>query len=219
MFAGRVFAAILFDLDGTLIDSTQAVDRVWDRWASEYGFKPGTYTVQHGVPARPQLATLVPPDEVEREFLKLEQMEAEDLHGVIQLPGALDALAALPAGRAAIATSGTRPLAEARIRHTGVRVPTVIVTAEDTAAGKPHPAPYLLAASRLGVSPEECLVVEDAPAGLEAGRAAGCTTLGLATSHDRTELDADAIVENLAAVRFIAESHGVNLLRREQSPT
>lgn len=210
----RVFVAVLFDLDGTLIDSTGSVDRVWSRWAREYGIDPGSFTVEHGVPARAQLAHLVPEHQVEAEFLKLEKMEAEDLDGVVQLPGALEALDALPAGAAAIATSGTRPLAEARIRHAGVVVPEVIVTAEDTPVGKPDPAPYLLAASRLGVPAAACLVVEDAPAGLAAGRAAGSTTLAVATSHPHAELDADAIVDNLADVRFVAEADGVRVVPR-----
>jgi len=210
--AGRAFAAVLFDLDGTLIDSTASVDRVWGRWAREYGIDMDGFTVQHGVPARAQLAGLIPADEIETEFLKLERMEVEDLEGVVQLPGAADALAALPAGRAAIATSGTRPLAEARIRHTGIRIPQVVVTAEETHVGKPDPEPYLLAAQRLGVAARDCLVVEDAPAGLAAGHAAGCTTLGLTTSHDRSELDADAFAANLAEVRFVMEDDRVRVL-------
>jgi sugar-phosphatase len=212
VISGRVFSAVLFDLDGTLIDSTGSVDRVWVRWAREYGVEEGSFAVEHGVPARAQLARLVPAHDLEAEFEKLERMECEDLDGVVRLPGAIEALAVLPAHRVAIATSGTRPLAEARVRHTGIEPPAVFVTADDTAAGKPNPAPYLRAAEMLGHPPERCLVVEDAPAGLAAGKAAGCFTLALATSHDPLELDADAVVENLAAVRFLVEPHGVKVV-------
>jgi mannitol-1-/sugar-/sorbitol-6-phosphatase len=209
--AGRVFSAVLFDLDGTLIDSTGSVDRVWERWAREYGLDQDDFAVEHGVPARAQLAKLVPADRIEEEFQKVERMECEDLDGVIRLPGAIEALGSIPDHRMAIATSGTRPLAEARVGHTGIRPPAVFVTADDTPAGKPDPAPYLRAAELLGHAPDTCLVVEDAPAGLAAGRAAGCTTLALATSHDPAELDADAVVADLAAVRFVVDDEGVRV--------
>ena len=131
------------------------------------------------------------------------------------LPGALDALAALGPSRdqvaswasgadyrCAIATSCTAPLAAARIAATGLPAPDVVVTASDVTRGKPHPEPFLLAAARLGVAPADCLAVEDAPGGLEAARAAGCSTLAVATTTVPADLIADAVVENLAAVTF-----------------
>ncbi len=204
---GRAFAAVLFDLDGTLIDSTPAVERSWARWAVERGIPRTGFTVSHGVPARQVLRTFLPEPEVEAGLARIEQLEMEDLTGVVLLPGALAALGALGAGAAAIVTSGTVALATTRIRATGLPVPAVLVTASDVAVGKPDPAPYLLAAARLGVDPARCLVVEDAPAGLVAGRAAGCATLALATTHPVQELHpaADAVVASLAAVRLVQQ--------------
>jgi sugar-phosphatase len=209
--ADRWFAAVLFDLDGTLIDSTPAVERIWQRWGRDYGLEPDSWTFLHGVPARQMLARLIPADQVDQEFLRMERLEVADLDGIVVLPGALAALTALPAGRVAIATSATEPLAKARISYTGLPAPAVVVTASDTALGKPDPAPYLLAAERLGVDPTRCLVVEDAPAGLTAARAAGCATLALATTHPASDLDADALVDSLADVRFAAGPDGVRV--------
>lgn len=206
----RVFAAVLFDLDGTLIDSTAAVERIWRRWGAEYGLPDG-WPFPHGVPGRQVLAGTVPADDVEAAFRRVSELELLDLEGVTLLPGAQEALTALPPGRAAIATSGVDALARLRIRHTGLVVPPVLVTADDVALGKPDPAPYLLAARRLGVDPGSCLVVEDAPAGLAAGRAAGCATLAVATTHPAGDLDADALVPDLGAVRFHAGPDGVRL--------
>ena len=120
-------------------------------------------------------------------------------------------VAVISAADLAIATSGTRPIAHARIAHTGLPAPSVVVTAEESAAGKPDPAPYLLAAQRLGADPRRCLVVEDTPAGLAAGRAAGCATLAVTTSHAPQQLDADGVVADLSAVRFAASDDGVRL--------
>jgi sugar-phosphatase len=210
----RRFDAVLFDLDGTLIDSTPAVERTWQRWALEHGLVPGSWTFLHGVPARQMLAQLIPEAEIDAAFDRLSQIEVADLDGIVVLPGALDALAALPDGRAAIATSGTEPLAKARITHTRLPAPTVVVTASDTSIGKPDPAPYLLAAQRLGVDPARCLVVEDAPAGLTAARAAGCATLAVLTTHPAAELDAEALADSLADVRFTVGDDGITLVPR-----
>jgi sugar-phosphatase len=208
------FDAILFDLDGTLIDSTPVVERVWQRWGAAYGLEPGRWTFLHGVPARHMLAQLIPASEVDEEYVRLERLEVADVDGIVVLPGALEALAALPAGRAAIATSGSEPLAKTRIACTNLPTPQVVVTASDTSIGKPDPAPYLLAADRLGVDPARCLVVEDAPAGLTAARAAGCATLAVTTTHEAAELDADAVVGTLADVRFTVGDDGVRVRAR-----
>jgi sugar-phosphatase len=208
---GRVFEAVLFDMDGTLIDSTPSVERSWARWAEGRGLDRGGITVAHGVPARQILASFLPVAEVDGALVEIEAMEVADVEGIVVLPGALDALVALPPGRAAIATSSTQPLAKARIAATGLPVPAVVVTANDVTVGKPHPGPYLLAAARLGVDPARCLVVEDSPAGLASGRAAGCATLALSTTHATTDLHADAVVVSLADVRFVASDTGIRV--------
>jgi mannitol-1-/sugar-/sorbitol-6-phosphatase len=199
----RPFAAVLFDMDGTLIDSIPTVVRSWLRWAQEEDVDPRRLAGFHGVPARGIAERLLPPERVDAAVARIEAIEVADVEGITVLPGALDALAALGADhRSAIATSCTAPLAAARIAATGLPVPPVVVTASDVTRGKPHPEPFLLAAARLGVDPAECLVVEDAPGGLEAARAAGCSTLAVATTTAPADLIADAVVENLAAVSF-----------------
>ena len=201
---GRTFAAVLFDMDGTLIDSIPVVIRSWVRWADEEDVDPRRLAGFHGVPARGVIAALLPPERVDSAFDRIEAIEVADTEGITVLPGALDALAALSGDgqRCAIATSCTRPLADARLAATGLPAPAVVVTASDVIRGKPHPEPFLLAAARLGVDPADCLVVEDAPGGLEAGRAAGCATLAVSTTTAVADLVADAVVETLADVQF-----------------
>ena len=211
MFAGRRFTAVLFDMDGTLIDSTPAVVRCWKRFGDEYGLPLENFHGWHGVPAAQVLATMLPPELLAQGAARLEQIEVSDTAGIVVLPGAAAALGAIPPGRAAIATSCTMPLAEARIRATALPVPSVLVTADQVPVGKPDPAPYLTAARRLGVDPGDCLVVEDAPAGLAAARAAGCATLAVTTTHPADELDADEVVPGLADVVFEAGATGISV--------
>ncbi|TPG16972.1 HAD family hydrolase [Pedococcus bigeumensis] len=201
---GRTFAAVLFDMDGTLIDSIPVVIRSWVRWAQEEGVDPRRLTGFHGVPAKGIIATLLPPERLDAAFDRIEAIEIADTDGITVLPGALDALAALTGQveLCAIATSCTRPLADTRLAATRLPAPGVVVTASDVAQGKPHPDPFLLAATRLGVDPADCLVVEDAPGGLDAARAAGCTTLAVTTTTAESDLVADAVVATLADVRF-----------------
>lgn len=200
---GRDFAAVLFDMDGTLIDSIPVVVRSWLRWAEEEGVDPRRLVGFHGVPARGIAEKLLPPERVDAAVERIEAIETADTDGITILPGALAALAALSGDDlCAIATSCTRVLADARIAATALPVPRVVVTASDVDRGKPHPGPFLLAAQRLGVDPAHCLVVEDAPGGLEAARAAGCATLAVTTTTEPADLVADAVVATLADVRF-----------------
>lgn len=204
---GLAFEAVLFDLDGTLIDSTDAVLAAWAQWARAHGLASPP-AVAHGVPARQMLATIVTADEIEPAFRMLEALEVAQLDGIVVLPGAAEALRALPPDRMAVVTSGTPPLVRARLGATGLPSPPLVITADDVPVGKPHPDPYLLAAQRLGVDPAACLVVEDAPAGLTAARAAGCRSLAVTTSHPANELDADAVVGTLADVRLVVGPGG-----------
>lgn len=214
---GRTFAAVLFDLDGTLINSIEAVERSWREWARLEGVDLSEIGNFHGTPSRQIVAKLVPPERAERSAALIDSLELADTDGVVILPGSVAALEALlgESGgrqRAAIATSGSRELATARLKATGLRVPDVVVTASDVRVGKPDPAPYLLAAERLGVDPRHCLVVEDAPAGIESGKTAGAATLGVLTSSGASELAAaDAVVSDLSAVRFTAGPDGVTM--------
>jgi sugar-phosphatase len=206
----RVFAAVLFDMDGTLIDSTPAVERSWLKWAAEFGVQLPTES-WHGIPAAQIVATLLPTDRIDEGVRRIEEIETSDVEGILVLPGSAEALAALPGGRAAIVTSCVWDLATARMAATGITAPAVIVTADQVTIGKPDPAPFLLAATRLGVDPADCLVIEDAPAGLTAGRAAGASLLAVLSTHTADELDADAVVQNLDSVRFTVTDEGVRV--------
>ena len=205
------FDAVIFDMDGTLIDSTPAVARAWTSWAVEYGITAEQLDGHHGMPSASVVRLLVGADLEESAIDRINALEIEDVHDIVVLPGAAEALAALASAKNAIATSCTVPLARARIAAAGLVAPSVLVTADDVPRGKPAPDPFLEAASRLGVDPTRCLVVEDAPAGLEAARAAGCATLAVVTTTPEGELHADAVVRNLADVTFRATPTGIRV--------
>ena len=208
----QVFDAVLFDMDGTLIDSTPAVRRAWAVWGEEQGLAAEDLLGHHGMPSAQVVAKLLPAERRAAATDRINALELTDVHDIVVLPGAAEALSALRDARNAIATSCTVPLARARIGAAGLQPPSVLVTVDDVAHGKPAPDPFLEAARRLGVPPERCLVVEDAPMGLEAARAAGCFTLAVTTTTPPDELDADAVVPDLAAVRFLVEGDGIRVV-------
>jgi sugar-phosphatase len=197
-------SALLFDMDGVLIDSTPAVARVWHRWAVEHGFDPDTVVhMAHGRPSRTTLRELLPNADIAREDREVERREMEDLDGVVLLPGARELLNALPPERWTIATSCTRPLAEVRLRAAGLPVPMTMITSSDVKIGKPDPEPYLKAAAKLGFAASDCIVVEDAPVGVRAGKAAGARVIAFLTTMIRRDLEeagADWIVQNCAGI-------------------
>lgn len=202
------FDAVIFDMDGTLIDSTPAVARAWDTWAIEHGVSAEDLAGHHGVPSAGVVRALLPDHRHESAIERINALEIEDVHDIVVLPGAVDALAALREARNAIATSCTLPLARARIAAAQLVPPAVLVTADQVARGKPAPDPFLLAARRLGVDPARCLVVEDAPAGLTAAEAAGCYRLAVVTTTPEEDLRADGIVRNLGDVEFLVVDDG-----------
>jgi len=199
-----VCRAVLFDMDGVLVDSTPAVARVWRKWATEHGFDPDH--VSHIAQGRPSITTireLLPNSDHEAENRVVERMEMDDLEGVVACPGAAELLRALPPDQWVLVTSSTRPLAMVRLRAGGHQVPKFVITGSDITHGKPHPEPFQKAAAMVGVPPLECLVVEDTPAGILAGKAAGCRVLALRTTMAESELEyarPDWIVSNLADV-------------------
>jgi len=198
--------AVLFDLDGVLVDSTPAVARVWGWWAEQHGFDPeDTVRRAHGRPSLTTIRELLPDADHEAENSEVERREIEDLEGVIPLPGALSLLTSLPSDRWTIATSCTRDLAHVRVNASGLPLPRNLITADDVVTGKPDPEPYIKAAARLGFSAQDCIVVEDAPAGIRAGKAAGARVLAVRTTATDAELlaaRADWIVSDLASVTF-----------------
>lgn len=180
------FAAVISDFDGVLADSTGAIRRAWVRWGDRLGIDGGAIQeANHGRPGHAVVAEHVPADRVEDEAAWLLAAEIADTDGVVAYDGAAELLA-LPV--VAIATSCAMPLARARLEAAGLVAPPVLVTADQVAHGKPAPDPYLLAADRLGVDPADCVVVEDAPAGIAAGRAAGMTVWAVTTTHAPAEL-------------------------------
>jgi sugar-phosphatase len=175
---------ILFDLDGVLVDSTPAVARCWARWAVQFGFNADEVVHRaHGRPSIVTLRELMPKGNYEQENRKMEQWEIEDTDGVVPLPGVLDLLHGLPPQQWAIVTSCTRPLAEVRIRVAGLPWPKQLVTSADVQRFKPDPDPYLKGAELLRLAAADCVVVEDAPAGIRSGRAAGSRVLALRTTE------------------------------------
>ncbi|MFF3897832.1 HAD family hydrolase [Streptomyces sp. NPDC001812] len=206
--------ALLFDNDGTLVSSLESVQRCWTRWAVEYGITAEEFgrTELHGRPAVEIAADLLPARVVPEAVARIEDLEVEDVPngGAVLLPGTRDLLDALPAERWAVVTSATRRLAEARLAAAGI-LPKTLVAADDITRGKPDPEPYLLAARTLGVDPAHCVVFEDAPAGLQAGRAAGMTTVALATTHQAHELTADLVVKDLSALSALVTDAGVEI--------
>ncbi|MEZ0163836.1 HAD-IA family hydrolase [Kineococcus sp. LSe6-4] len=210
----RTFAAVLFDMDGTLVDSTRAIERCWTTWAVEHGVS-GEALLRahgHGRPAPEIVADLVGPEAAAAAAARILELEVGDVDGVVQLPGVGDLLAGLPPRRWALVTSCSAPLADARRHAAGLAEPSVLVTFDDVVRGKPAPDCFLLGAQRLGLDPADCLVVEDAPAGLAAARAAGCATLAVRTTHPEGPLDADLVVPLLSAVRVREEGEGLRVV-------
>lgn len=164
----------------------------------------------HGRRSADTLRELVPEDEIAREVAWLEQLELSDTEGLMVLPGAHEALSALPDDARAIVTSGGRELASMRLRFVQLPVPLILVAAEDVRVGKPSPEGYTLAAGRLGHDPRECVVIEDTAAGISAGRAAGCKVIGLSTTFPPEALvAADRIAGTLADVRIAVTEAGI----------
>ena len=213
---------LLCDLDGVLVDSTPAVTRVWTWWARKHGFDPDrTVREAHGKPSIATIRELLPDADHEAENREVERREIEDVEGVIPLPGAIGLLQAIPPERWAIVTSCTRRLAEVRIRAAGLPSPKHLVTSSDVTNGKPHPEPYLKGARVLGVAATDCVVIEDAPAGVRAGKAAGAHVVALRTTADDSELreaGADWIMNDCAElfVDLDGRSKEFLLLRRRR---
>jgi sugar-phosphatase len=206
-------AAVLFDLDGVLVDSTAAVERVWRKWAIQRGLDP-VYVVKnaHGRRSIETIRMVAPELGDTQANEEVEQLEIGDSEGVIAIPGALELIQSLPPSRFLIVTSATRALAKARLNHVGLPIPSRFVTAEDVANGKPSPEPYLKGAELLGITPQDCVVFEDTPAGIESGIAAGMKVIALKSTYPAEMLSAaTAIVDSLKNVRAQLSSENKNI--------
>lgn len=218
---GLACEGVLFDLDGVLVDSTPSVERSWLRWAARHGLDAEKIlAVAHGVRAAETIRAFAPHLDAEAETRVLERAEIEDVTSVVRLPGAEELLHSLPQGSWGIVTSGTRALATARVRQIGLPVPEALVTADDVTNGKPDPACYLAGARLLGVPPERCVVFEDAPAGVRAGRAAGMAVVAVTTTYEAAALsEASVVVRSLEGVSVYGAGGGSGILLRIEGVT
>ncbi|WP_315710111.1 sugar phosphatase [Brenneria uluponensis] len=209
----------LFDLDGTLVDSLPAVERAWSNWAKDHDIEPQeVLDFIHGKQAITSLRHFLAGKseaEIQREFVALENVEAADTKGVTAMPGAMALLERLNALNIpwAIVTSGTIPIAHARHRAAGLPQPAVFITAEQVAKGKPNPDAYLLGAEKLGFLPADCVVVEDAPAGVLSGLSAGCQVVAVNTPADTPKLEqVSLILHSLSSLRVEPTADGVSVI-------
>src|SRR3954453_3564603 len=196
-------AAILFDLDGVLVNSTGSVARQWRRWAEENNIDPQkVLDIAHGVRTIEIVRRLAPHIDAKAEALMLEKREAADQEGVSVMPGASDLLSSIPDGRWCVVTSGTRYLATARLKLGNLPIPNVLVSADDVSKGKPDPEPYITGARLLRLNPTDCLVIEDAPAGIRAAHAGGMKAIGITSTYPASGLhEADAVIQRLSQIK------------------
>ncbi|MFI6561062.1 HAD-IA family hydrolase [Streptomyces sp. NPDC050534] len=202
--------ALLLDMDGTLVNSDAAVERIWRRWAERHGLDAGeVMKVVHGRQGYASMALLLPDRPMEHNLADNARMLAEetaDTDGVVAIPGALEFLASLHGLPHALVTSADVALATARMAAAGLSMPDVRVTAESVGASKPDPEGFLKGAAELGADPADCIVFEDSAAGIQAGRSAGMRVVGVGPRADLHE--PDVVVPDLTRVRVEAAADG-----------
>ena len=212
------YRAILFDLDGTLVDSAARVQRLWVEWSKRRGIDTESLLeVMHGRRADDTIRIVAPHLSVQDESRALEAEEIADMEGVSPYPGAGELLGKLSPRQWAIVTSGTKRVAEGRMRHVGLPKPEIFITADDVKTGKPAPDGYLLAASRLNVKPSECVVIEDAPAGIQAAKSAGMRVIAVASTLKSEVLSqADLAVRQLSEINLLNTAQGIQIQVEQQ---
>ncbi|RRH94673.1 HAD family hydrolase [Mesorhizobium tamadayense] len=218
MFSGRNFAAFLFDMDGTVLNSIAAAERVWTEWANRHGLDVASFLPTiHGRRARETIAALkLPGVDPIAEADALLKAEAADLEGIVPIPGAVAFLSSLPPERWAIVTSAPRELALLRIEAAGIPVPAMMVSAEDVTRGKPAPDCFLLAAERLGVEARDCLVFEDAPAGIAAGEASGASVMVISATHVHPVVTQHASIATYDGIGVVIDERGWIVIEPER---
>lgn len=207
--------AVLFDLDGVLVDSSQCITRHWQEWADRHDLDiHQIMQVAHGLRSGDTMRLVAPHLDIEAEERQYMAMEEIDHAGVTAIEGARQVLRALPEDSWAIVTSGSSRLARGRLAYVGLPIPGALVTAEDVREGKPSPEPYLLGAKRLGVPFDKCVVIEDAPAGIQAGKSAGMRVIGIAATHTRQallEAGADIVIDRLVDLQIFTTDNSRGL--------
>jgi sugar-phosphatase len=206
----KTYAAFLFDMDGTLLSSIAAAERVWGAWAERHGLDVEEFLPTiHGVRAedtirRQNIAGI----DVDAEVRWVERAEIDDVEGVHPIDGIVDFLNALPEDKWAIVTSATLELASKRLAAAGIHPPKTFITAEDVTRGKPAPDPFLVAAERLGVKASDCLVFEDAPAGIAAAEAAGADVMVITATHSHAIETRHRVTPDYVGITVMIDEHG-----------
>ncbi|WP_041742206.1 HAD-IA family hydrolase [Collimonas fungivorans] len=208
------YSAFLFDMDGTILNSIAAAERIWGAWAVRHGLELASFLpTMHGSRAVDTITRLgLPGINPEVEALKITDAEINDVEGIVEIPGATDFLKSLPPTKWAVVTSAPKDLALRRMKAAGIPVPAVLVTADDVAAGKPNPDCYLLAARKLEVDVSSCLIFEDAPVGIAAGEAAGATVLVVTATHGHPINSTHSTIKNYEKIFAKADEDGSILL-------
>jgi mannitol-1-/sugar-/sorbitol-6-phosphatase len=212
-FPTRRFAALLFDMDGTLISSLASAERIWSRWARAHGLDVAAFLPTiHGVRSVETIRRLdLPGVDPEAEAAAITRAEMDDVADITEIPGARAFLEALPPARWAIVTSAPRALAERRLAAAGMPMPGLMIAAEDVTRGKPAPDCVLAAAERLGVHAADCLMFEDAPAGIQAAEAAGASVAVVTATHHAPVRTAHARIPDYRRLRAEAGPDGIRV--------
>lgn len=205
------YRAFLFDMDGTLLNSIAAAERVWSIWAERHGLDVAAFlSTIHGARAIDTITRqALPGVDAEVEAQWITEAEINDVEGVVAIPGAVEFLNSLPGDQWALVTSAPRELAMRRLQAAGIAPPAVLVTAEDVASGKPDPACYVLGAQRLGVPVQDCLVFEDATVGIRAAEAAGADVVVVTSTHLQPMATVHATIEGYEQVRVHRNDDGL----------
>ena len=203
---------VLFDMDGTLVDSTPVVERIWGRWAAKHGIDlVPLLQISHGRPTIETLSIVAPHLATPEEAARLDTEESDEPDGLRPVQGAAELIASLPADRWGVVTSAGRRLAVSRLTAAGLPIPPVLVTSDDVERGKPDPAAYLEAARRFAVAADRAVVFEDTSVGIASGRAAGATVIGVTTTFPSLS-DCDYSVQDLRAIRRVSGNAPIRLV-------